>query len=812
MKISYRWLGRHVDLAGLTPQDIANDLTIHTAEVEGLAPFAPWLAEVVVGHVVERAKHPDADKLSLCRVDVGPRGEGQLLQIVCGAANVAQGQRVAVALPGVTLPGDLKIKKSKIRGVESQGMICSERELQLSDEHAGIWVLDGDPAPGTPVGPALGLDDWIIEIDNKSLTHRPDLWGHRGLALEIAAIRGRTRKPLDLAWPKTGGGKAYSVRVESAGCARYVGLPIEGVRNGPAPAWMRALLLAVGQRPLDLLVDLSNFVMLDLAQPNHLFDLGRLAPDGIRVRDARLGERARTLDGVERALTPEDMLICSGDEVVAIAGVMGGEGSKVTPETRALLLEAACFHPTRVRRTAARLGLRTDASARFEKNLDPTLPAKAAAHLVNLLRALQPGITLPRAAGDAGKWQDPATRVALRPERVRAVLGAPLTDAQIERYLTGLELGVQKGSPWSIAVPSARATKDLRIEEDLIEEVGRLHGYGNIADQPLVAPLAPAPFDERRELVRALQDRLSGAAGFHEAMTYSFHESAAAERLGIAGEPHVRIVNPQIEGLDRVRRSVAPSLLARLAHNRRLGAEVRLFEIGKGYEPEHPSERGEPRERHECALVWLAPRPPKDARFDASVFARLQGVVEDALRVVGRPVAAWRRCVPTEIDPWAHPGRAVVSGHAGSTEPIAWLAALEPEIQARLGLVGEMDGEVAVARIDLDHLLAVPAEKTSFRPLPRFPSVKVDVAVSVPNDLEAGKVAEALASAGKGLVEACELFDLYRGANLGAGKKSLAYHVVLQAADRTLSDQDCAKYLARAERAVAELGGEVRKD
>ena len=816
MKISYRWLGRHVDLTGLTPREVADDLTIHTAEVEGLERFAPQLGDVVVGHVVERVKHPDADKLSLCKVDVGARGEGQLLQIVCGASNVARGQHVAVALAGVTLPGDLRIKKSKIRGVESQGMICSERELQLSDEHEGIWVLPGSPVPGTPVNTALGLDDWVIEIDNKSLTHRPDLWGHRGLALEIAAIRGRQRKPLDLTFPKTSAGTPYPVRVESPGCARYIGLEIEGVKNGRSPDWLRFLLLAVGQRPLDLLVDLSNFVMLDLAQPNHLFDRERLTSSGILVRNARAGEKTKTLDGVERLLTSEDMLICSGDEVVGIAGVMGGEASRVTVETSSLLLEAASFHPATVRRTAARLGLRTDASARFEKNLDPTLPARAAAHLVTLLRSLQPGIGLPRPPGDAGSWKDPAGSVALRPARVREVLGVPLTDAEIEGHLRALEFGVSKGATWSVSVPSARASKDIRIEEDLIEEVGRMHGYGRIEERPLVAALEPAPYDERPVLVRALQDYLAGAAGFHEVMCYSFIESATAERLGIAAQQYVRIVNPQIEGLDRVRRSVAPSLLAHLAHNRRHRTEVRLFEIGKGYEPERAGERGEPRERHECGLVWLGPRPVKGARFDASVFARLQGAVEGALASVGRPVTHWEKCRPDEIEPWAleswsHPGRAVVSRHEGSARVAAWLAALEPEVQTRLELVGELDGEVAVARIDLDALLAVPSEKFRFRPLPRFPGVKVDVAAAVPEGVLAGALERALREAGKGLVESCELFDLYRGPALGPGRKSLAYHVLLQAEDRTLNDQDCAKYLARVERALAELGGELRK-
>ena len=817
MKISFHWLQRHVDLSGLTPEDVVQDLTIHTAEVEGLTRFAPWLGDVVVGHVVERAKHPDADKLSVCKVDVGLRGEGQLVQIVCGASNVAQGQKVAVALPGVTLPGDLRIKKSKIRGVESAGMICSERELALSDAHEGIWVLPAAGQPGTSVAATLGVDDRVIEIDNKSLTHRPDCWGHRGIARELAAIRGRKLLPLDTALPPAAAGTPYPVRVSSAGCFRYLGLALSGVVNGPSPDWLRFLLLAVEQRPIDLAVDLSNFVMLDLAQPNHLFDLRRLAPDGIEVRDARPGEKTCTLDGVERTLTADDMLICSGHAPVAIAGVMGGEASKVQPDTTELLLEVASFHPTRVRRTAARLGLRTDASARFEKNLDPTLPLLAAGHLVNLLRALQPGVRVARPLGDAGQWKDPARTVALRPARVRAVLGKELPDAAIEGYLTALELGVTKGSPWTVAIPSARATKDLRIEEDLIEEVGRLHGYGNVAEAPLRVELAPAPRDERRALVRQLQDYLAATAGFHEAMTYSFLEESVASRLGIDQLPHVKIVNPQIEGLSRVRRSVAPSLLAHLAHNRRHSSTVKLFEIGKGYEPEHHNERGEPRERHECAVVWFGPKAQSGSRFDQSIFARLQGVVEAALSAVGRPVLRWDPCVASEIEPWAieawsHPRRATVAMHEGSRKPTVLLSSLEPGVQAKLDLVGDLDGECAVARISLDALLELPAREARFRALPRFPGVKVDVAVAVPESVTADAIRAALEGAGKGLVRQCELFDLYRGPNLAAGRKSLAYHVDLQAEDRTLSDQDCAKYLGRVERAVLELGGELRKE
>ncbi|HUR27233.1 MAG TPA: phenylalanine--tRNA ligase subunit beta, partial [Planctomycetota bacterium] len=421
MHLSYRWLARHVDLTGISPQDVATDLTLSTAEVEGLTRFAPALSDVIVGHVATRVPHPDSDHLSLTTVDVG---RGELLQIVCGAHNVAAGQKVAVATAGVELPGGLKLKKTKIRGVESNGMICSERELGLGDEHAGIWVLPADAAVGKPVAAALALEDWVIEIDNKSVTHRPDLWGHRGFAREIAAIRRRALKPLDTTLPSVASNApVFPVKIESAACSRFVALSIEGAVNGRSPDWLRNLLLAVGQRPIDLFVDLSNFVMLDLGQPNHLFDRRRLAPEGIVVRDARPKEKLTTLDGTERVLEPTDLLITSGDAGVGLAGIMGGDATKVALDTTSLVLEAATFQPAVIRRPSARLGLRSDASARFEKNLSPTLALEAAAHLLRTLQQIQPSARLAAPPTDVGSWKDPARSVSLRPARVRSVLG-----------------------------------------------------------------------------------------------------------------------------------------------------------------------------------------------------------------------------------------------------------------------------------------------------------------------------------------------------------------------------------------------------
>lgn len=804
MLISVRWLERHVDLSGLTPEEIANALTIHTAEVEGLEPFAPALDDVIVGHVVEREKHPDADKLSVCRVDVG---DDEPLQIVCGAPNVRQGLFVAVGRVGTVLPGDLKLKKAKIRGVESRGMICSERELGMGEEHDGIWELPGSPKVGSPVGKALSMTDWVIEIDNKSLTHRPDLWGHRGIAGELAAIFGRELKALDTSPMPTGGGAPYPVRVESASCPRYLGLPIDGVKNGRSPEWLRHLLLAVGQRPLDLLVDVSNFVMLDLGQPNHLFDRKRLAASGIVVRDATPGETMATLDGIERTFTGEDMLICSGEEPVAVAGVMGGEGSKVGDDTSELLLEVAAFLPTTVRRTAARLGLRTDASTRFEKYLDPTLPMKAAWHMVRLLVELQPDLRLPQAMGDAGTWNDPALTVDVRPARVRAILGKDIDDEEIERTLTRLGFGLVKhGDRWEVAVPSARATKDVSIEEDLIEEVGRIHGYDELPEAALVEAIRPPRRDERRRLVRAFTDRLTAHSRFFEAMTHTFQSDELLETVGTRDLPHVEVVNPIIEGTSKIRRDVLPSLIGVIEANRRHFDTVRLFEIGKAYRPDEANDRGEPRELHQVALVLA--KVEAERAFVESAFSQLDGILRDALASVGVPFDGWT--ASDDAPAWAHPKRFAHVPTDGDS--LATIANLDPRLARKLGLVGEVASDVAIATISIDACLAASREGTRYVPLPRFPSVKVDVAVALPEAVACADVDRVIRQAGKKLVRGVELFDLYRGENLTEHDKSMAFHVELGAADRTLADKDTAKFLKRLDGAIQNLGGELRKD
>jgi phenylalanyl-tRNA synthetase beta chain len=811
MLISLNWLGRHLDLSGLDARRIASDLTLATAEVEGVEEFLPHARSIVVGKVLERAPHPKADRLSLCRVDVGGP---EPLPIVCGAANVAQGQTVPVALPGTTLPGIGKLEKAKIRDEVSFGMICSEQEVGLADESAGIWVLPSELPPGQSLADALGIGDSVIDIDNKSLTHRPDLWGHRGIARELSAIYRRPLRPLDTTLPTLGSQPAVPVAVESPACQRYLALPIEGVEALASPLWLVLLLRAVGQRSLGQLVDISNFVMLDLGQPNHVFDRAELGPDGILVRKARRDERFTTLAAQALTLSDEDLLITSKGQGVALAGVIGGQNSEVKAGTRSLLLEVATFDATTVRRTSVRHGLRTDSSARFEKSLDPELPPLAAAHFARLLSELQPKVSFPAGVSDVRTTEAKNASIVLRPGRVREALGAEIPDTEIIDLLERLGFGVNvrhRGaeSDLLVKVPSDRATKDISIERDLVEEVGRLYGYGNIAERKLICAVEPPPHDPRRWLVRAIADRLAGSAHFTETISYSFLPDELIELFGFAAEPHATLANPVVSQQSRIRRSLVPSLCANLEMNRRYRDEVRLFEIGKGYFPEHRNERHEPEERHLVGLVLAAPWRKGTAlendRRDNSL-ARLQAVVADVLNVVERQRVTWG---PVDAPPYGQPGRVIGASYPSGTVA-ATLSTLRPAVLAGLGLKAGLQSDVAVAEISIDAILAAPRETRRYTPVPRFPGIKVDVAIAVAQNMPSAQVVAVIQDAAGSVCRAVDLFDIYTGEAVGSGKKSLAYHVLLQAEDKTLGEIEEQKFLKRLAGKLESIGAALR--
>ncbi len=795
MKLSLNWLSDHVDLGDKTPQQILDDLTMSTAEVEGIEEFAGGLDGVVVGHVVEREKHPDADKLSRTRVDVG---QGEALQIVCGAPNVAAGQKVAVVLPGATLPGGIKIKKTKIRGVESSGMICSEVELGLSEEGKGILVLDENATVGTKLTDALGCHDHVLEIDNKSINHRPDLWGHHGIARELAAIYGRPLRPACERIELPAKGRTLEVHIDDLeACPRYCGLVLEGVRALPSPDWLRWRLAAVGQRPIDLLVDLTNYVMLDLGQPMHGFDLRQLDAAGIGVRRAREGETMVTLDGVERRLTAgQDLLITSGDRPVALAGIMGGEGSMVAPDTSALFLESANFHPATIRRASARLGLRTDSSARFEKALDPAGAELAVHRFVGLLQELCPGAHAAGPMVDPSGWAFRPRTVRLRKARLDLKLGVTLPAERVVAILEGLEFGVTATDDgFDVGVPSWRATKDVTVEDDLIEEVGRMFRYDNIPEVPLVSTVAVPPKEPELWLARNAVRLAAFELGSHETYDYSFVPDAVLDACRADGLEYVTVTNPIAPEIHRVRRHVLPSLLGAVPRNLRSRDEVRLFEEGRGYHPERRDEHGLPFEVHEVAFAWAR-------RDGGDLYPALRAGLESLCRRLGYAVS-----IDTLVEsapPWVHPGR--TAALARGDEPVGFVGVVHPQVAHAF----ELPATTAVGTVDLRALLASGRDDRRYAPIATYPPQPVDVALLVDRSVRVGDVARFLADCGKQLVRDVRLFEVYVGEGIPDDKKSVNFTVTLGAADRTLSAKDEEKYLSTVRQRASEIGAELR--
>ena len=794
MKISLRWLSRYVDLADKTPEQIRNDLTLSTAEVEGIEVFGKGLDEIVVGRVAERQKHPDADKLSLTKVDVG---QGELVSIVCGAPNVAQGQYVAVILPGSTLPDGTKIKKTKIRGAESCGMICSERELGISEEHDGILVLEGTPVLGTRLVDAMALVDHVFEIDNKSINHRPDLWGHYGFARELAAIYGKKLAALPAAVTLPTAGKSLPIRIEDAdGCPRYLGLVIEGATIAPSPAWLARLLRAVGLRPINNVVDVTNFVMLDLGQPLHAFDLGTLAADGIVVRRARNGETMKTLDGQPRSLVGGDLLITSGGKPVAIAGVMGGEESGVTANTKTLFLEAAAFHATSIRRTSTRLALRTDASTRYEKALDPAFAEQGAYRFLDLLQQVCPGARAGGPLVDAGGWKYPGRTLTLRKSRLAAKLGVNLEDEVVAKIFASLHFGVRvTADAFLLDVPSFRATKDILVEDDLIEEVGRMYRYDNIQEEPLRVGVAVPQREDELWIARKLTGLAATELGCNEIYNYSFVPDALVSAVLAEDLNYVRVTNPVAPEITRIRRHVLPSTLSTVAQNLREHAEVRLVEHGKGYHGEARDVHGLPREVREFAFVWAR-------RDGGGLYRELRTGIETLLRRMGFSARLEELCSMRDL-PWVHPGKTVAA--VRGSIPVGYVGVLHPLAAKRLML----PETTAIATIDVRACLESGRDDERFVPIPRFPSQPVDIALLVAETTPVHTLTEFLRTAGKHVRDVA-LFEVYRGEGVEAGKKSVNFTVTLGAEDRTLTAADEEKYIQRVRERCSDVGAELR--
>ena len=787
MLIPFSWLSEYVDIT-LPPDEVAHRLTMAGIEVGDVITRGGW-DNCVVGYVRSTRPHPNADTLTLCLVDPG---DGPELEVVCGAPNVAAGQNICFARPGAFLLNthtgrQEELKPARIRGVVSEGMICSEAELGLSDEHDGIIVLSADAAPGDPLNAVLG--DTFLELE---LTpNRGDCLSILGVARELGAITGQPVHVPEIGYPEAGPPVDTLAKVTIADpdlCLRYTASVITGIQIGPSPAWMQDRLTRAGLRPINNVVDVTNYVMLEFNQPLHAFDLATLTDRHVVVRRASPGEKFTTLDGVERTLTNDTLMIADPAQAVGIGGVMGGANSEITAATTTMLLESATFHNLNNRRTATNLNLRTEASLRFEKGLRAELAPIALRRATQLILQTAGGEA---AAGIIDVYPDGEADapVPLTERRLRQVLGMDLDIARAETVLASLGITTRRTGPDSLEADAPYWRSDIAIEEDLIEEVVRIIGYDEVPTTMLSSPIPyhrPNPLTELKE---ALRDALA-AAGMEETISYPLISAEDLTRLDLPEDeqaPWLRVANPMSAEYNILRPEMIPSLLNTLAYNQAHNdGGFRLFEIGRsfGYQ-----DGNLPHEREWLAGVmsgprfgdnWLTPADLMDF-YDAS------GVVSTVLGRVGF-TASLQEAVGTR---W-HPGRAAtisVRAATNAAAEVGVVAEMHPDIVDRFGLRPE---PVIYFQIALDALssarLDTEAAETRFQSLSRFPAANRDLALLAPSDVPAGQIQQLIQRVR--LVERTELFDVYTGENVPEGMRSLAFRIWFRAEDRTLTAEE----------------------
>jgi len=760
LRVPVSWLREYVALE-MPLAELVERLSISTAEVDGIerrgVPDEDGnLGLFRVGRVLEAAKHPNADRLQLCRVDIG---EGEPRQIVCGAWNFGAGATVAVALPGARLPGGLQLEQRKVRGELSDGMILAEDEVELGTDHSGIMVLP-ETEPGTPLGDVLPLVEEVLLVE--STGNRPDLLSVYGLAREVAAL-------YDLSLSAMPGGQSLGpvpngqvdVEIDDfAGCPRYIGRVFEAVSIGPSPLWLRARLTNAGMRPISNVVDVTNYVMLALGNPLHAFDLAKLHGGRIVVRRAQKGETIRTLDGVDRELEPDDLMIADADRSVALAGIMGGEETEISEATTSILLEAANFEPTGIFRTSERLRLRTEGSNRWEKGVDPYLAEPAARLATELILETAGASWTGHVDAQEGLPARPVIR--FRPERADEVIGIDTLPADQLGWLE--RVGFDAGD--SEVVPPTWRARDVTREIDVIEEVARLR----LEDVPFTLPERRAMFGAltpEQSLRRRLENLLAGL-GLTETYTPSLRPDDPDPKAW-------RLPEPISAELALLRTRLLPSLVEAAARNVELGAEaVALFEVARVYLPagELPGE-----ETHVAAIV------------DGG-WSRAKGIV-DTLYAALKAEPRFERIA----DDLLHPGKAAATaaGVVGELHPVA------------------LDGVWGVFELDLARLLAEAPGDVRYADVVSFPPVRQDLAFAVPEEVTAAELVDAAREAAGPELTGMRPFDLYRGDQVGEGRKSIAFAVSFQSPERTLTDEDAARLRERIVAALAKrFGAELR--
>lgn len=799
MLVSYKWLQDYVDTKGVTAEELAEKITRSGIEVEGVSQISRGVKGVVVGHVLECMKHPEADKLNKCLVDTG---EGEPVQIICGAPNVAKGQKVAVAKVGAVLPGNFKIKKAKLRGEESHGMICSLQELGIEGklvpkEYAeGIYVFPENAEVGADALALLDLDDEVLEL---GLTpNRSDCLSMLGAAYETAAILNKEVRLPDksIKESKDKAEDYISIHVEAKeDNPLYVAKVIKHVKIGPSPLWMQARLMSAGIRPHNNVVDITNYILLEYGQPLHAFDYDRLGSKEIAVRKARTDEKLITLDGAERTLNEDHLVITNGTVPIALAGVMGGANSEVTEETKTILLESAYFSGQTVRQASKDHGLRSEASARFEKGVDPNRVRPAAERAAQLIAQYASGEVLAGTAEYDTIDVKPAV-VTVTLEKINRVLGTRISEEETADIFNRLQFDAKADNgTFTVTVPTRRG--DIAIEEDLIEEVARLYGYDRLPKTLPSGTATSGGLNHIQKKKRVVKNVLEGA-GLYQAITYSLTSKDKAAQFALEVREPVELAMPMSEERSCLRLSILPQLLDSLAYNvARKNDSLSLYELGSVFLSNGSSAQPEERLHLSGAMTglwvdnaWQGEKRPVD-------FYAAKGVLDSLFAKLGLEHLVEYRSAQIE---GMHPGRTAEILFGG--EKIGFVGQLHPNVQKELDLK-----ETLAFELTMEQVLGWKGEELQYRPIPRFPSITRDVALVVDKKVEAGTLEAIIKTAGGKLLKEVRVFDLYEGEHMEAGKKSIAFSLKYYDPERTLTDEEVVKAHSKVLEAVKDQAG-----
>ena len=808
MDTSLSWIKAYVPDLDVTAQEYMDAMTLSGTKVEGCAALDADLENIVVGEILKIERHPDAEKLVICQVDVGT---GEPVQIVTGAPNVEEGQKVPVVLDGGRVagghdgkltPGGVKIKKGKLRGVESNGMMCSIEELGQTKElfpespEYGIYVFpeNADVKPGENAVKALGLNDVIFEYEITS--NRVDCYSVIGIAREAAATFRKKFVPPAVKVKGSGGDVNDYIRVDVKDadlCPRYCARVVKNIKLAPSPKWMQRRLAVNGIRPINNIVDITNYVMEEYGQPMHAYDLDTIAGHQILVRRADQGEKFVTLDGQERTMDDSVLMICDGEKPIGIAGIMGGENSMITDHVQTMLFEAACFDGVNIRLSAKKIGLRTDASGKFEKGLDPNNAQAAIDRACQLIEELGAGEVVDGMVDVYTGIKEPV-RVPFDPERINALLGTDISKEQMLEYLRMVELEYDQEAN-EIVAPTFR--QDIGCLADLAEEVARFYGYDNI---PSTLPKGEAttgklPFKLR---VEAAARDIAEFCGFSQGMSYSFESPKVFDKLELDGEDPLRravtISNPLGEDFSIMRTTPLNGMLVSLATNyNRRNKDVRLYELGNIYIAEELPLTKLPDERMQFTL----------GMYGEGDFYTMKGVVEEFFDKIGmREKKVYN---PQAGKNFLHPGRQAEIRYGGKS--VGYLGEVHPAVADAYGI-----GERAyVAVLDMPSVLPFATFDRKYEGIAKYPAVNRDISMVIPKEVLAGQIEEVIESKGGSYLESFQLFDIYEGAQIKPGFKSVAYSIVFRAKDKTLEEADVAAAMKRILKGLEALNAELRQ-